>query len=109
MFQGLRSTGRLVHGGGVEGDPGEKPFHAVINAENYHALEALLYPYEGRVDAIYIDPPYNTGARDWKYNNDYVDDNDPYRHSKWLSFMEKRLQLAKRLLNPECSVIVVTI
>ena len=81
----------------------------VINAENYHALELFNYAYEGQVDAIYIDPPYNTGARDWKYNNDYVDDNDRFRHSKWLSFMEKRLQLAKRLLNPDDSVLIVTI
>ena len=61
------------------------------------------------MDCIYIDPPYNTGARDWKYNNDYVDGNDTYRHSKWLSMMEKRLKLAKRLLNPVDSVMIVTI
>ena len=109
IYPGLKSTGRVLRGGGVEGDDGNKPFHLIINAENYHALEALLYPYEGMADAIYIDPPYNTGARDWKYNNDYVDDNDPYRHSKWLSFMEKRLRVAKRLLNPSRSVLVVTI
>ncbi|WP_282696719.1 DNA methyltransferase [Streptomyces sp. CC208A] len=102
IYPGLRSTGRIARAS-------DRPWHAVINAENYHALEALLYPYEGRIDAIYIDPPYNTGARDWKYNNDFVDDQDPYRHSKWLSFMEKRLQLAKRLLNPSSSVLIVTI
>ncbi len=56
-----------------------------------------------------IDPPYNTGARDWKYNNDYVDSSDSYRHSKWLSMMEKRLKLAKKLLNPEDSVLICTI
>src|SRR5699024_4519713 len=72
-------------------------------------LQALLYTHEGQVDAIYIDPPYNTGAKDWKYNNDYVDGEDAYRHSKWLAFMERRLKLAKRLLNPENSVLVVTI
>ena len=109
IYPGLVSTGRVVRGGGVEGDDGGKPFHTVINAENYHALEALLFAYEGRVDAIYIDPPYNTGARDWKYNNDYVDDADPYRHSKWLSFIERRLLLAKRLLKPADSVLIVTI
>ncbi|MFG2384681.1 site-specific DNA-methyltransferase [Streptomyces avermitilis] len=109
IYPGLKSMGRVLRGGGTDGDAGDKPFHAVVNAENYHALQALLYPYEGRVDAIYIDPPYNTGSRDWKYNNNYVDDNDPYRHSKWLSFMEKRLELAKRLLNPASSVLVVTI
>jgi adenine-specific DNA-methyltransferase len=109
IYPGLISTGRVVRGGGDEGDHGGKPFHTVINAENYHALEALLFAHEGQVDAIYIDPPYNTGARDWKYNNDYVDDNDPYRHSKWLSFIERRLVLAKRLLNPKESVLIVTI
>jgi adenine-specific DNA-methyltransferase len=88
---------------------GDKPFHTVINGENFHVLEALAYVYEGQVDCIYIDPPYNTGARDWKYNNDYVDGEDAYRHSKWLSFMEKRLKIAKKLLNPEDSVLIVTI
>lgn len=61
------------------------------------------------MDCIYIDPPYNTGAKDWKYNNDYVDGNDAYRHSKWLSFMQRRLKLAKKLLNPADSVLIVTI
>ena len=81
----------------------------MINAENYHALQLLLYTHEGKVDAIYIDPPYNSGARDWKYNNDYVDKDDAYRHSKWLAMMERRLKLARRLLNPESSVLVVAI
>jgi adenine-specific DNA-methyltransferase len=69
----------------------------------------LLYAYEGKVDAIYIDPPYNSGARDWKYNNNYVDESDPWRHSKWLSMMQRRLRLAKRLLNPTDSVLIVSI
>jgi len=86
----------------------EKPWHVLINADNFHALQLLLYCYESKVDAIYIDPPYNTGARDWKYNNDYVDKNDPWRHSKWLSFIEKRLRMAKRLLKRD-GVLVVTI
>ena len=77
-------------------------WHTVIEAENYHALQFLEYLYAGKVDCIYIDPPYNTGARDWKYNNNYVDSNDAYRHSKWLSFMEKRLRLAKKLLKSIC-------
>ncbi|WNB85763.1 DNA methyltransferase [Cellulomonas sp. ATA003] len=109
IYPGLVSTGRVVRGGAADGNDGGKPFHTVINAENYHALEALLFAHEGQVDAIYIDPPYNTGARDWKYNNDYVDDADPYRHSKWLSFIERRLLVAKRLLNPADSVLIVTI
>jgi hypothetical protein len=78
-----------------------KPWHILINADNYHALQLLLYSHERRIDLIYIDPPYNTGARDWKYNNDYVDTSDVWRHSKWLSMMKKRLRLAKRLLRPD--------
>ena len=89
--------------------PDSDLWHTLIEADNYHALQLLEYLYAGKVDCIYIDPPYNTGARDWKYNNDYVDGADTYRHSKWLSMMEKRLKLAKRLLNPENSVMIVTI
>jgi adenine-specific DNA-methyltransferase len=88
---------------------GGKPFHTVINGENYHTLETLLYTCEGQVDCVYLDPPYNTGARDWKYDNDYVDKEDSFRHSKWLAFMERRLQLVKSLLNPDDSVLIVTI
>lgn len=84
-------------------------WHTLIEADNYHALQLLEYLYAGKVDCIYIDPPYNTGAKDWKYNNDYVDNNDQYRHSKWLSMMQKRLKLAKKLLNPKDSVLIVTI
>ena len=84
-------------------------WHTLIEADNYHALQLLEYLYAGKVDCIYIDPPYNTGARDWKYNNDYVDGADEYRHSKWLSFMQKRLEIAKRLLNPSDSVLIITI
>lgn len=84
-------------------------WHTLIEADNYHALQLLEYLYAGKVDCIYIDPPYNTGAKDWKYNNDYVDGNDSYRHSKWLSMMQKRLKLAKKLLNPHDSVLIVTI
>ncbi len=86
----------------------DAPFHSIINADNYHALQLLLYGYQGAFDVIYIDPPYNTGARDWKYNNDYIDKNDRFRHSKWLSMMKKRLILAKRLLKKE-GVLVVAI
>ena len=102
IYPGLASTGKVERGG-------DRPFHAVINAENFHALQVLLYTHEGKVDAIYIDPPYNTGARDWKYNNDYVDSEDAYRHSKWLAMMQRRLKLAKRLLNPERSALIVAI
>jgi len=75
-----------------------KPTNILIEGDNYHALSVLNYTHKGKIDVIYIDPPYNTGARDWKYNNDYVDINDQWRHSKWLSMMEKRLRLAKNLL-----------
>lgn len=89
--------------------PDSDLWHTLIEADNYHALQLLEYLYAGKVDCIYIDPPYNTGARDWKYNNDYVDGADEYRHSKWLSMMEKRLKIAKKLLNPKDSVLIVTI
>ena len=89
--------------------PDSDLWHTLIEADNYHALQLLEYLYAGKVDCIYIDPPYNTGAKDWKYNNDYVDGNDAYRHSKWLSFMQRRLKLAKKLLNPSDSVLIVTI
>ena len=89
--------------------PDSDLWHTLIEADNYHALQLLEYLYAGKVDCIYIDPPYNTGAKDWKYNNDYVDSNDTYRHSKWLSMMQKRLRLAKKLLNPNDSVLIVTI
>lgn len=102
IYPGLVSTGRVSRGD-------DKPFHTVINGENFHVLEALTYTHRGKIDAIYIDPPYNTGARDWKYNNDYVESEDLYRHSKWLAMMERRLQVSKTLLDPSDSVLVVTI
>ena len=89
--------------------PDSDLWHTLIEADNYHALQLLEYLYAGKVDCIYIDPPYNTGARDWKYNNDYVDSSDQYRHSKWLSMMQKRLRIARKLLNPNDSVLIVTI
>lgn len=102
IYPGLTSTGKVQRGG-------DKPYHTVINGENYHVLKALTYTHRGKVDVIYIDPPYNTGAKDWKYNNDYVEGDDLYRHSKWLAMMERRLLVAKTLLNPADSVLIVTI
>lgn len=93
----------------VQNAPDSDLWHTLIEADNYHALQLLEYLYAEKVDCIYIDPPYNTGAKDWKYNNDYVDGSDAYRHSKWLSMMEKRLKIAKKLLNPKDSVLIVTI
>lgn len=102
IYPYLEKVDEIEHGGG-------DLWHALIQADNYHALQLLEYLYPGQVDCIYIDPPYNTGAKDWKYNNDYVDGNDGWRHSKWLSMMEHRLRIAKRLLNPKDSVLIVTI
>ena len=75
--------------------------HAAISGENYHALQLLAFLLPGRFDCIYIDPPYNTGDRDWKYNNDFTGRDDGWPHSRWLSFMERRLVLARGLLHPE--------
>jgi adenine-specific DNA-methyltransferase len=102
IYPGLVSTGKIERKEG-------KPYHTVINGENYHALKALSFSHKGKVDVVYIDPPYNSGAKDWKYNNDYVEADDLYRHSKWLAFMERRLILAKQLLNPKGSALICTI
>ena len=102
IFPGLRHLGSIRRGK-------DKPSHIVIKGENHHVLQALQFTHTGKVDCIYIDPPYNSGARDWKYDNNYVDDTDVYKHSKWLAFMERRLLLAKQLLNPQGSVLIVAI
>lgn len=91
----------------IERDP-SLPTNFIIEGDNYHALSVLNYTHAGQIDAIYADPPYNTGAKNWIYNNDYVDGNDSFRHSKWLCFMERRLRLAKSLLKKD-GIIVVTI
>jgi adenine-specific DNA-methyltransferase len=102
IFPGLKHLGSIRRGK-------DKPSHIVIKGENHHVLQALQFTYTGKVDCVYIDPPYNSGARDWKYDNNYVDDTDVYKHSKWLAFMERRLLLAKQLLNPQGSVLIVAI
>lgn len=83
------------------GLPGEveAPNHILIEGDNLHALTALTFTHENKIDVIYIDPPYNTGNKDFKYNDAFVDKEDSYRHSKWLSFMHKRLEIAKRLMS----------
>jgi adenine-specific DNA-methyltransferase len=98
----LHSLGESRHG------PDDRPAHAVIEAENFHALQLLAFSFRGQVDVAYLDPPYNTGARDWKYNNDFVDGRDAWKHSKWLSFMERRLRLTRQMLKRD-GVIVVTV
>lgn len=101
IFPGLRLVDQLSQSD-------SRPVHPVINGENFHVLQLLTIFGEAFVDCIYLDPPYNTGSQDWKYNNRFVDKNDRWRHSKWLSFMERRLQFAKRLLKPD-GVLVISI
>lgn len=76
----------------------DQPTNLIIEGDNYHSLSVLNYTHASKIDFIYIDPPYNTGNKDFVYNDSFVDKEDGYRHSKWLSFMEKRLRLAKSLL-----------
>jgi adenine-specific DNA-methyltransferase len=102
IYPGLRPSGTVESGA-------ERPYHVVINGENYHVLEALTFTCGGAIDCIYIDPPYNSRDKQWKYNNDYVDADDDYRHSKWLAMIERRLKVAKDLLNPDDSALIVTI
>ena len=92
IYPGLRSVERILNG------PPDSPCHIVINGENYHALQALRSTHNGKIDLIYIDPPYNTGNDGWIYNDRYVDTNDRSKSSKWLSFLERRLLIARNLL-----------
>ena len=101
-------TLKVVKGKEIKSKDAENPTNVFIEGDNYHALSVLNFTHHGKVDVIYIDPPYNTGAKDWKYNNKYVDESDSFRHSKWLSFMFKRLRLAKDVLS-EDGIICVTI
>ncbi|RIU41042.1 site-specific DNA-methyltransferase [Mycobacteroides abscessus] len=94
VYPGLRSVERIANG------PEDAPWHLVINGENYHALQALRSTHREKIDLIYIDPPYNTGNDGWIYNDRYVDQNDRAKSSKWLSFLERRLVIAKDLLKP---------
>ncbi|MDE2233730.1 MAG: site-specific DNA-methyltransferase [Patescibacteria group bacterium] len=77
------------------------PMNILIEGDNYHALSVLNYTHKGKIDVIYIDPPYNTGNKDFKYNDSYVDAEDDYRHSKWLSYISKRLFLSRELLKKD--------
>ena len=80
----------------------DNPNHILIEGDNLHALTALTFTHEGKVDVIYIDPPYNTGKEnEFKYNDKWVDKNDDFKHSKWIEFLNKRLLLAKKLLSPK--------
>lgn len=82
----------------ISDDP-DAPDHILIEGDNLEALTALSYTHAGKIDVIYIDPPYNTGNKDFVYNDSFVDSEDSFRHSKWLSFMSKRLRIAKQLLS----------
>ncbi len=84
------------------------PVNILIEGDNYHALSVLNFTHQGKIDVIYIDPPYNKGSKDFKYNDVWIDLEDSYRHSKWLSFMYKRLKLAKPLLS-EGGIIFISI
>ena len=86
----------------------DAPNHILIEGDNLEALATLAYTHEGKIDVIYIDPPYNTGNKDFIYNDSYVDKEDSYRHSKWLSFMSRRLKIAKKLLS-DLGVIFISI
>lgn len=85
----------------IKSDAPDAPRHVIIEGENLESLSALTFTHAGKIDIIYIDPPYNTGNKDFRYNDDYVDPDNDYRHSKWLSFMKRRLSLAKRLLSDD--------
>lgn len=89
-------------------DNSTESVNLLIEGDNYHSLSVLNYTHRNNIDVIYIDPPYNTGNKTWKYNNNYVDSEDAFRHSKWISFMSKRLKLAKNLLKDD-GVIITTI
>ena len=84
----------------------DKPTNILIEGDNYHALSVLNYTHAGKIDVIYIDPPYNTGSKDFIYNDNFVEKEDTYRHSKWLAFMDKRLKLAKNLLSDQGMIAV---
>ena len=95
---------REVKNKAILSDEPEAPNHILIEGDNLEALTALSYTHEGKIDVIYIDPPYNTGNKDFVYNDSFVDTEDSYRHSKWLSFMNKRLKIAKKLLSDKVVV-----
>ena len=110
LFPELENKDNQINHSSVNGleNKVEAPNHILIEGDNLHALTALTFTHEGKIDVIYIDPPYNTGNKDFKYNDSFVDKEDNYRHSKWLSFMDKRLRIAKRLLS-EKGVIFISI
>lgn len=95
---------KRIKGKEIQTDDSED--NILIEGDNYHALTVLNYTHKEKIDVIYIDPPYNTGEKDFKYNDSYVDKEDSFKHSKWLTFIEKRLNLAKSLLSKTGVIIV---
>ncbi|MHA3838524.1 site-specific DNA-methyltransferase [Mycoplasma sp. VS1572C] len=83
-----------------------KSLNYLIEGDNYQSLKLLLKTHRSRIDVIYIDPPYNTGNKDFMYNDQYVDFEDGFKHSKWLSFMKKRLEMAKELLSEDGAIFI---
>ena len=92
----------------IVGNPNSEDFNFLLEGDNLHSLRLLEKTHKGRIDVIYIDPPYNRGKSDFKYDDNYVAMEDGYKHSKWLSFMEKRLKIARNLLS-DIGVIIVNI
>jgi adenine-specific DNA-methyltransferase len=90
----------------INGDPEDKDYNFLLEGDNLHSLHLLEKTHAGKIDVIYIDPPYNTGNKDFKYNDRFVDKTDSFSHSKWLSFMERRLRIARNLLSPEGVIFV---
>ena len=97
---------REVKDKAILSDKPDAPNHILIEGDNLEALTALSYTHEGKIDVVYIDPPYNTGHKDFTYNDNYVDGDDGFRHSKWLSFMSKRLKIAKSLLKEKGMIFI---
>lgn len=87
-------------------DDAEAPNHILIDGDNLEALTALSYTHAGKIDVIYIDPPYNTGNKDFSYNDTFIDRENGYRHSMWLSFMDKRLEISKNLLSSRGTIFI---
>lgn len=108
LFSGTETNKVPIANGQKPKADNQPPNHILIEGDNLHALTALSFTHKGMIDVIYIDPPYNTGNKDFKYNDRFVDKEDSYRHSKWLSFMHKRLEIAKKLLS-EKGVIFISI
>ncbi|MCK1246468.1 site-specific DNA-methyltransferase [Streptococcus uberis] len=90
----------------IVGNPELEDYNFLLEGDNLHSLHLLKKTHAGKIDVIYIDPPYNTGSKDFKYNDKFVDKNDSFSHSKWLSFMERRLRIARDLLSPEGVIFV---